>query len=101
MSGAAYYRNWLPRNPQFVRKKAGFHGQVTQNQQLVQKKAGFYGQIAQLGVKRPRVNQDQDNATRIKSRVQNERNRLLLILVAQESTVCPEKGRNIHAWSIL
>ena len=34
---------------------------------------GFYGRIAQPGVKRPRVNQDQDNATRIKSRVQNER----------------------------
>ena len=38
-------------------------------------------------------NQDQDNATRIKSRVQNERISLLLILVDPESTVCPGKGR--------
>ena len=43
MSGSAYYLYWLTRNPQFVRKKAGFHGQVTQNQQFVRKKAGFYG----------------------------------------------------------
>ena len=49
---------------------------------------GIYGRIAQ-----PRVNQDQDNATRIKSRVQNERIRLLLILVDPESTVCPGKGK--------
>lgn len=44
MSGSAYYRYWLTRNPQFVRKKAGFHGQVTQNQQFIRKKAGFSGQ---------------------------------------------------------
>ena len=50
---------------------------------------GIYGRITQPGVKRPRVNQDQDNATRIKSRVQNERISLLLILVDPESTVCP------------
>ena len=45
MSGSAYYLYWLTRNPQFVREKAG-----------------FYGRITQPGVKRPGVNQDQDNA---------------------------------------
>ena len=47
------------------------------------------GLFGQSGGKRPRVNQDQDNATRIKSRMQNERISLLLILVDPESTVCP------------
>jgi len=35
MNGSAYYRYWLTQNLQFVRKKAGFHGQGTQNKQLV------------------------------------------------------------------
>ena len=42
---SAYYLYWLTQNQQFVRKKAGFHGQVIQNQQLVRQKAGFYGRI--------------------------------------------------------
>ena len=34
----------LRNNEILVRKKAGFHGQVSQNEQLIRKKAGFYGQ---------------------------------------------------------
>lgn len=35
-------------NPQLVRWKAGFYGQVTQNDQLVRSKAGFHGQVTQM-----------------------------------------------------
>ena len=41
MSGSAYYLYWLTRNPQFVRKKAGFHGQVTQIINLSGRRRGF------------------------------------------------------------
>ena len=35
-------------NPQLVRWKAGFHGQVTQNDQLVRRKAGSHGRMRRI-----------------------------------------------------
>ena len=74
MNGSAYYLYWLTQNLQFVRKKAGFHGQVTQKSSTCPEK----GRVLRT-----------NRATRIKSRMQNERICLLLILVDPESTVCP------------
>ena len=55
MNGSAYYRYWLPRNPQFVRERQGFTDKLVKINNLSGRRRGFTDESRDRGSTRIRI----------------------------------------------